>query len=78
MKPGVTLKIFFHVSGLSCLGGAVFLGLLVFFDVMISGSFHGVELNPIISLSEFFVMLYAAVYLTFLAESTIVGYIKKS
>jgi hypothetical protein len=76
MKLRVALKIFFHISGLSCLGGAVFLGLLVFYDVIILGSFYGVEFNPIVSTFEFFVMLYAAGYLTFLAGNTIFNYNK--
>jgi hypothetical protein len=77
MKLKVALKIFFHISGLSCLGGAVFLGLLVFYDVSILGSFYGVEFNPLVSFLEFFIMLYAAGYLTFLAGSTIFNYNKR-
>jgi ABC-type multidrug transport system permease subunit len=77
MKLKIALKIFFHISGLSCLGGAVFLGLLVFYDVSILGSFYGVEFNPLVSFLEFFIMLYAAGYLTFLAGSTIFNYNKR-
>jgi hypothetical protein len=77
MKLRVALKILFHISGLSCLAGAVFLGLLVFYDVSISGSFHGVEFNPLVSSFEFFTMLYAAGYLTFLAGSTFLYYNKR-
>jgi len=77
MKLKVALKILFHISGLSCLGGAVFLGLLVFYDVTILGSFYGVEFNPLVSSLEFFIMLYAAGYLTFLAGNTIFSYNKR-
>jgi hypothetical protein len=74
MKLKIALKIFFHISGLSCLGGAVFLGLLVFYDVSILGSFYGVEFNPLVSSLEFFIMLYAAGYLTFFECNTILNY----
>ena len=77
MKLGVVLKILFHIVGLSCLAGAVFLGLLVFFDINIAGGFYGIEVNHLMSSIEFFCMLYAAAYLTFLATHTIANYVKR-
>jgi hypothetical protein len=77
MKLGIVLKILFHVVGLSCLGGAVFLGLLVFYETMITGVFYGIEINYVTSSIEFFCMLYAATYLTFLGTHTIINYRKR-
>ena len=76
MKLGIFLKILFHIVGLSCLAGSVFLGLLVFYDVNITGVFYGIETNHILSSIEFFFMIYAALYLTFLASRPIVNYVK--
>lgn len=76
MKLGIVLRILFHVVGLSCLAGAVFVGLLVFYDTSFIGVFYGMEENHLISFIEFFCMLYAVTYLTFLATHTIINYIK--
>jgi hypothetical protein len=77
MKLGIVLKILFHIVGLSCLGGAVFLGLLVFYYTIVTGVFYGIEVNHVTSSIEFFCMLYAATYLTFLAGHTIINYTKR-
>jgi len=77
MKFGIVPKILFHIVGLSCLAGAVFLGLLVFYDVTITGVFYGIEVNHVTSSIEFFCMLYAATYLTFLIGQTIINYPKR-
>jgi hypothetical protein len=71
MKFGIVPKILFHAVGLSCLAGAVFLGLLVFYDVNITGVFYGIEVNHVTSSIEFSCMLYAATYLMFLTRNAI-------
>ena len=76
MKLGRVLKILFHATGLSCLAGAVFLGLLVFYETVSTGVFYGMEVNHVTSSIEFFCMLYAATYLTFMTRHTIINYVK--
>lgn len=71
MKFGIVPKILFHIVGLSCLAGAVLLGLLVFYDVNIAGVFYGIEVNHVTSSIEFSCMLYAATYLMFLTRNAI-------
>ena len=77
MKIGVVLRILFHGIGLSCLAAAVFLGLLVFYNVDITGVFYGIEVNHVTSSIEFFCMFYAATYLMFLTRHTILSYMKR-
>jgi hypothetical protein len=77
MKIWIILRILFHGIGLSCLASAVFLGLLVFYNVGITGVFYGIEVNRVISSIEFFCMFYAAAYLMFLTRHTILSYMKR-
>jgi hypothetical protein len=46
------LVAFLHLFGLSCLGGAVFLELLVLSDIIRRGYFLGVEPNLAVALFE--------------------------
>jgi len=57
------LRLVFHSLGLSCLGGAVFLQVLVFKDIATQGYFMGVERNPAILLFEVGLTVFGAVYL---------------
>jgi hydrogenase/urease accessory protein HupE len=77
MKIGVALKILFHCIGLSCLAGAVFLGLLVFYSVDITGAFYGIEVNRVTSSVEFFCMFFAATYLMHLTGHAIISCVKR-
>jgi hypothetical protein len=65
------LRLIFHSVGLSCLGGAVFLQVLVFKDILQRGVFVGVEKNPIILQLEVALTIFAAVYLVHLYISKI-------
>jgi len=40
------IRILFHSLGLSCVGGALFLEILVFSDILQHGYFMAVEKNP--------------------------------
>jgi hypothetical protein len=71
------LKIVFNCIGLSCLAGAVFLGLLVFYSVGSTGVFYGIEVNHLTSSIEFFCMLFAAIYLMHLTGNAIISYVKR-
>lgn len=65
------LRLVFHSLGLSCLGGAVFLQILVFKDIMQQGYFLGVEKNPVILQFEVALTIFAVIYLLHLYVSTI-------
>lgn len=68
------LRLVFHSLGLSCLGGAVFLQILVFKDILQQGYFLGVEKNPIILEFEVALTIFSVVYLAQLYASKIRGY----
>jgi hypothetical protein len=55
-----------HTLGLSCLGGAVFLQCLVFFDIATQGYFAAIEHNPVVLSSEIGLTMVAVVYFIFL------------
>jgi hypothetical protein len=57
------LRLVFHSLGLSCLGGAVFLQVLVFKDIATQGYFMGVEKNQAILLFEVGLTIFSAIYL---------------
>lgn len=65
------LRLVFHSLGLSCLGGAVFLQILVFKDIVQQGYFMGIEKNPIILQFEVALTVFALVYLVHLYISKI-------
>jgi len=56
----------FHGFGLSCLAGAVFLQVLVFFDIGQRGYFFAVEGNPLILSAEIGLSGFTAVYFGFM------------
>jgi len=51
-----------HCLGLSCLGGAVFLQILVLTDILQHGYFMAVENNPAILTFEMIMAFFALVY----------------
>ncbi len=65
------LRLVFHSLGLSCLGGAVFLQILVFKDIVQQGYFVGIENNPIILQLEVALTVFALIYLIHLYVSKI-------
>ena len=65
------LRLVFHSLGLSCLGGAVFLQVLVFKDIVQQGYFVGIEQNPVILQFEVALTVFAAIYLIHLYISKI-------
>ncbi len=52
----------FNVIGLSSLGGAIFLQILVFSDILTQGYFKAVEGNPVILAFEILLTSIAAFY----------------
>ncbi len=59
------LRILFHTLGLSCIGGSVFLQILVFTDIFQHGFFIATERNPVILFFEIILTAYAAIYLVY-------------
>lgn len=55
----------FHTLGLSCVGGAIFLQLLVFTDIVQHGYFTAVENNPAILSFEVLLTVFSAIYFAY-------------
>jgi hypothetical protein len=62
------LRLFLHSLGLSCLGGAIFLQVLVFADIVQHGYFMAVEQNPAILAFEVALTGFAAVYFVYIYQ----------
>jgi len=60
--------LFLHSLGLSCLGGAIFLQVLVFADIVQQGYFMAVEQNPAILAFEVGLTGFAAVYFIYIYQ----------
>ena len=66
-----------HSVGLSCLGGAIFLQILVFSNILEQGYFKAVETNsPILSL-EIALTAFTAVYFLYLYQKIIRSNLKR-
>jgi len=65
-KAGRRLQTLIHTLGLSCLGSAVFLELLVFIDVLQRGCFIAVENNALILSTELALTSFAVAYFIYL------------
>ncbi|MEM2338030.1 MAG: hypothetical protein QXK93_02910 [Candidatus Bathyarchaeia archaeon] len=64
-KPS-RLQILIHSLGLSCLGGAIFLQILVFTDILQQGYFLAVENNPAILAFEIALTFFALIYFMYM------------
>jgi hypothetical protein len=64
-KPDRRIHVLFHTLGLSCLGGAIFLQVLVFTDILQHGYFMAVEKNPAILTLEIFLTIFSLVYFVY-------------
>lgn len=62
------MQVLFHVLGLSCVGGAIFLQLLVFTDILANGYFMAVERNPAILAFEVLLAVFSLVYFVFIYQ----------
>jgi hypothetical protein len=60
------IRVLFHTLGLSCLGGAIFLQILVFIDIIQNGYFIAVESNPIILALEIALTAFALIYFIYI------------
>jgi len=62
------MRVLFHSLGLSCLGGAIFLQILVFTDILQHGYFMAVENNPTILTFEMILTFVALIYFVFMYQ----------
>jgi len=62
------LRVLLHSMGLSCLGGAIFLQILVFTDILQHGYFMAVENNPAILIFELVLTGFALIYFIYMYQ----------
>jgi hypothetical protein len=62
------ILILIHSLGLSCLGGAIFLQILVFMDILQHGYFMAVENNPVILTFEIILTFFALIYFVYMYQ----------
>jgi hypothetical protein len=62
------IQILIHSLGLSCLGGAIFLQILVFTDILQQGYFMAVENNPGILAFEIALTFFALIYFIYMYQ----------
>ncbi|MCL5877239.1 MAG: hypothetical protein M1540_05450 [Candidatus Bathyarchaeota archaeon] len=60
------LSIVIHTLGLSCLGGAIFLQILVFLAISQQGYFMAIETNPLILSAEIGLTAFTLAYFVYL------------
>jgi hypothetical protein len=61
-------QVLFHVLGLSCLGGAIFLQILVFSDILTNGYFMAVEHNLTILTFEVLLTAFSLTYFVYIYQ----------
>jgi hypothetical protein len=69
-KPSLDRRIraLFHTLGLSCIGGAIFLQILVFTDILQHGYFMAIERNPAILSFEIGLTAIALIYFAYVYQ----------
>jgi hypothetical protein len=71
MKLNRQILMLIHTLGLSCLGGAIFLQILVFTDILQHGYFMAVENNPAILILEITLTAFALIYFIYIYQHLI-------
>jgi hypothetical protein len=61
-------QVLFHTVGLSCIGGAIFLQILVFTDILTNGYFTAVEHNFAILGFEILLTVFSFVYFIYIYQ----------
>ena len=62
------MQVLFHTVGLSCLGGAIFLQILVFTDILTNGYFTAVEHNLAILTFEVLLTVFSFIYFIYIYQ----------
>ncbi len=65
------ISLVIHSLGLSCLGGAIFLQILVFSDILMQGYFRAIETNPTILTIEITLTAFTAIYFIYIYQKVI-------
>jgi hypothetical protein len=65
------MRVLFHMLGLSCLGGAIFLQALVFAGIVQQGYFMAIEQNTMILSFEVVLTVFAIVYFAYIYQRLI-------
>jgi len=60
-----------HSLGLSCLGGAIFLQILVFSEILVQGYFRAIEANTVILTIEITLTAFTAIYFLYIYQRII-------
>jgi hypothetical protein len=68
VKQDRRAQVLFHVLGLSCLGGAIFLQILVFSDILTNGYFMAVEHNLTILTFEVLLTAFSLTYFVYIYQ----------
>jgi hypothetical protein len=70
-KLNRTISLIINSLGLSCLGGAIFLQILVFSNILVQGYFRAVETNMTILMLEVTLTVFTAGYFLYLYQKVI-------
>ena len=70
-KAPSSLRFLFHSFGLGCVSSAIFLQVLVFWDISQTGLFRATEQNQAILSFEIFLTAFALVYFVYLYQRLI-------
>jgi hypothetical protein len=62
------IRVLLHTLGLSCIGGAIFLQILVFSDILQHGYFRAMENNPAILTFEIGLTAFALIYFVYIYQ----------
>jgi hypothetical protein len=62
------IRVLLHTFGLSCIGGAIFLQILVFSDILQHGYFRAMENNPAILMLEVVLTAFALIYFIYIYQ----------
>ena len=62
------VRVLLHSLGLSCIGGAIFLQILVFTDIAQHGYFMAVEHNPAVLTFEIILTAFALIYFIYVYQ----------
>jgi hypothetical protein len=68
-KVPLRLRFLFHSLGLGCISSAIFLQMLVFWDISQTGIFKATEQNQMILSFEVFLAFFAVVYFVYIYQN---------
>jgi hypothetical protein len=69
--PNRRSNFIFHFLGLSCIGGAILLQVVMFSSILFQGYFRGVENNPVILAFEVMLTAYGFLYFIYIYQRLI-------